>query len=89
MRNFARHGNQRGAHRLVIFCVLTLGLMVLLGLGPAGQSPLFAAERPDKGGTVVWAVHEYMPSFDIMYETSYIAGQPLGPLYNGLVTLDV
>jgi peptide/nickel transport system substrate-binding protein len=43
----------------------------------------------DKGGTVVYAVHETMPSFDIHYETSYIAAQPVGPLYNGLLTHDV
>jgi len=89
MRHVSRHPSQQGAHRPVIFCVLMLGLTVMLGLGPAGRSPVFAADRPDKGGTVVWAVHEYMPSFDIHYETSYIAIQPLGPLYNGLLTFDV
>ena len=89
MRHVSRHPSQQGAHRPVIFCVLMLGLTVMLGLGPAGRSPLFAGDRPDKGGTVVWAVHEYMPSFDIHYETSYIAIQPLGPLYNGLLTFDV
>ena len=48
-----------------------------------------AAESPDKGGTIIWAVHEGMPSFDIHYEGSYIAAQPIGPLYNGLLTFDV
>jgi ABC-type transport system substrate-binding protein len=30
-----------------------------------------------------------MPSFDIHYETSYVAAQPIGPLYNGLLAHDV
>jgi peptide/nickel transport system substrate-binding protein len=30
-----------------------------------------------------------MPDFDIHYESSYIAAQPIGPIYNGLVTQDV
>jgi peptide/nickel transport system substrate-binding protein len=30
-----------------------------------------------------------MPTFDIHYETTYIAAQPVGPLYNGLLTFDV
>ena len=38
---------------------------------------------------MIWAVHESMPDFDIHYESSYIAAQPVGPIYNGLVTQDV
>jgi peptide/nickel transport system substrate-binding protein len=30
-----------------------------------------------------------MPSFDLHYDNSYIVGQPVGPLYNGLLTFDV
>jgi peptide/nickel transport system substrate-binding protein len=30
-----------------------------------------------------------MPSFDISYEGTYIAAQPIGPIYNGLLTFDV
>jgi peptide/nickel transport system substrate-binding protein len=52
-------------------------------------APLHAAEQPERGGTIVWAVHESMPSFDLHYDNSYIAGQPIGPLYNGLLTFDV
>ena len=85
VHNSSRRGNRQGAHRLVLHvCVLTLAVMLMPGLSPIGPSRSLAADTPDKGGTVVWAVHEFMPSFDIMYETSYIAGQPLGPLYNGL-----
>jgi peptide/nickel transport system substrate-binding protein len=50
---------------------------------------VWAATSPDRGGTIVWAVHESMPSFDLHYETSYIVAQPLGPLYNGLLTFDL
>jgi hypothetical protein len=64
-------------------------LLVLLGLTLADRACVVAAEPPDRGGTVIWAVHEGMPSFDIHYETTYIAAQPVGPLYNGLLTFDV
>jgi hypothetical protein len=37
----------------------------------------------------VWAVHEGMPSFDLHYESSYIAVHPIAPLCNGLLTVDV
>ena len=30
-----------------------------------------------------------MPDFDIHYQTTYIAAQPVGPIYNGLLTFDV
>ena len=89
MRELSCHGKQQAPHRLVILCALMLGLTVVPGLGPGGPSPLSAADRPDRGGTVVWAVHEYMPSFDLHWETSYITVQALGPLYNGLLTFDV
>ena len=47
-------------------------LPVLLGLSLAASSAVVAAEKPDKGGTIIWAVHESMPSFDLHYETTYI-----------------
>ncbi|HSX79470.1 MAG TPA: ABC transporter substrate-binding protein, partial [Candidatus Saccharimonadia bacterium] len=65
------------------------GLLVIVGLLVAMPAPLHAAEQPERGGTIVWAVHESMPSFDLHYDNSYIAGQPIGPLYNGLLTFDV
>jgi peptide/nickel transport system substrate-binding protein len=66
-----------------------LGLVLLLGLSVVGSAVGRAADQPDKGGSIVYAVHESLPSFDIHYETSYIAVQPVTPLYNGLLTLDV
>src|SRR5262252_2834744 len=66
-----------------------LGLLVMLGLVVTWYAPLPAAEPPDGGGTIVWAVHESMPSFDLHYDNSYIVSQPIGPLYNGLLTFDV
>ena len=60
-----------------------------MGLILADHTAVVAAESPDKGGTIIWAVHEGMPSFDIHFETTYIAAQPVGPLYNGLLTFDV
>ena len=44
---------------------------------------------PSQGGTMIWAVHEGMPDFDIHYQGTYIAAQPIGPIYNGLLTFDV
>src|SRR5687768_8638680 len=65
-------------------CLLTFGL----GLMPWGGTTAYAGESPQKGGIVVWAVHESMPTFDMHHDTSYILAQPVAPLYNGLVTQD-
>jgi peptide/nickel transport system substrate-binding protein len=68
---------------------LTLLFLVVLGCTLADDASVGAAEQPDRGGTIVWAVHEGMPSFDLTYEGTYIAAQPIGPIYNGLLTFDV
>ena len=65
---------------------LTLALLLVLGLTVVSSG---TAEQPSKGGTILWAVHEGMPDFDIHYSNTYIAAQPIGPLYNGLLTFDV
>src|SRR5262249_61556398 len=65
------------------------GLLVVVGLLLAWPASLPAAEPSERGGTIVWAVHESMPSFDLHYDNSYIVAQPIGPIYNGLLTLDV
>ena len=75
------HGAWRSGH--------TLGLLGMLGLVLTWHAPLHAAEQVDRGGTIVWAVHESMPSFDLHYDNSYIVAQPIGPIYNGLLTFDV
>src|SRR5215813_906774 len=67
----------------------TLMLAVVVGLIVALQVPLDAADQPSKGGTITWAVHEGMPDFDIHYQGTYIVAQPIGPIYNGLLTFDV
>lgn len=64
-----------------------LGLLMLCGL--LLMPTLAVAQQATRGGTVVWAVHEGMPTFDIHREGSYILAQPVGPLYNGLLTFDV
>ena len=75
---------------LCLFARLTLVCMLVMGLGlvPLSPSALHAGEQPQKGGIVIWAVHESMPSFDMHVDTSYILAQPVGPIYNGLVTQD-
>src|SRR4029453_13545111 len=68
---------------------IALVLLVVVGRSLGAPMGVWAVASPDRGGTIVWAVHESMPSFDLHYETSYIVAQPLGPLYNGLVTFDL
>ena len=48
---------------------LAVVLLILWGLILADHTAVLAAESPDKGGTIIWAVHEGMPSFDIHFET--------------------
>ena len=67
---------------------LALVLVVIGGLMLTAAAVVTAA-TPEKGGTIIWAVHESMPSFDTHYETTYVAAQPIAPIYNGLLTLDV
>ncbi len=66
-----------------------LAVLIVLGLTPVAHKSVVAGEQTDRGGTLIWAVHEGMPSFDIHFETTYIAAQPVGPLFNGLLTIDV
>jgi hypothetical protein len=61
---------------------LTLLFLVVVGYTLGDDALVSAAEQPDRGGTIVWAVHEGMPHFDIHVEGSYILAQPVGPLYN-------
>jgi ABC-type oligopeptide transport system substrate-binding subunit len=68
---------------------LTLLCLVVLGYTLSTDVPVDAAEQPERGGTVVWAVHEGMPHFDIHVEGSYILAQPVGPLYNSLLAFDL
>src|SRR5437899_5895024 len=68
---------------------LTLLFLVVWGYTLGDDAAVGADEQPSNGGTIVCAVHEGMPSFDIHYEGSYVAAQPIGPLYNGLLTFDV
>jgi peptide/nickel transport system substrate-binding protein len=74
--------------RFVGLVGFVLVLFMMLGVSLRGQSSVFAAE-PDKGGVIVWAVHETMPDFDPQWTTSYILQQPVGPIFNGLLTVDV
>jgi ABC-type transport system substrate-binding protein len=89
MHIFSPHDSQRRVLRGTGRSGRTLVLSVVLGLVLALHVPLHAAEQPAKGGTILWAVHEGMPDFDIHYQGTYIAAQPIGPIYNGLLTFDV
>jgi peptide/nickel transport system substrate-binding protein len=65
------------------------GLLVVLGLTLVAHEGAVAAEQPGRGGTIAWAVHESMPHFDIQADGTYIIAQPVGPLYNSLLTYDL
>jgi peptide/nickel transport system substrate-binding protein len=88
MRWFANPCGRRPDVRA--FGPFALACMFVLGGGfmSWGGAHVHAGEQPHKGGTVIWAVHESMPSFDMHYDTSYILAQPVGPIFNGLVTQD-
>jgi peptide/nickel transport system substrate-binding protein len=83
---FPPYGMPRRAHRSAARSGLTLALLVVLTATLASGG---TAEQPSKGGTITWAVHESMPDFDIHYTNTYIAAQPIGPLYNSLLAFDV
>src|ERR1043166_7947456 len=89
MRIFSPQRNQQCIFHNTERSGRALMLAVVFGLVVALQAPLDAAEQPSQGGTIVWAVHEGMPDFDIHYQGTYIAAQPIGPLYNGLLTFNV
>src|SRR5438132_1512884 len=89
MRMFPPHHSQSYVLRHAGRSGRILVLAVVVGLVVVLQAPLHAAEQPDRGGTIVWAVHEGMPDFDLHYQGTYIVAQPIGPIYNGLLTFDV
>jgi peptide/nickel transport system substrate-binding protein len=88
MPGVSSHGRWQRVFRGVERARPLLALLIVLALGLALPAAL-RAQQVDKGGTVIWAVHESMPHFDIHAEGSYILAQPVGPLYNGLLTYDV
>jgi hypothetical protein len=77
------HARRVGRWGLAVV-LLVVGAFIL-----ADHACVVASELSSKGGTIIWAVHEGMPDFDIHYQGTYIAAQPIGPLYNGLLTFDV
>src|SRR5712691_10711032 len=89
MRMFPPHHSQSCVLRHAGRAGRILVLAVVVGLVVVLPAPLHAAEQPDRGGTIVWAVHEGMPDFDIHYQGTYIVAQPIGPIYNSLLTFDV
>src|SRR5712664_1177877 len=73
MGGFSDRETRWHAPQQVRFWGLTLVLLMALGLNLTNRAPVYAAEQSDKGGTIIWAVHEGMPSFDIHFDNSYIA----------------
>ena len=68
---------------------LAVGLLMVGAFILADRTAWLPLSRPARAGTIIWAVHEGMPDFDIHYQGTYIAAQPIGPIYNGLLTLNV
>src|SRR5215831_12850711 len=89
MRRYCVRARPRSVSLYVRLWRLTLLFLVAWGYTLGDGAPVGAAEQPSKGGTIIWAVHEGMPDFDIHYQGTYIAAQPIGPLYNGLLTFDM
>ena len=56
---------------------------------PTATPPSAMMAEIDRGGILSHAVHETFASFDLHWEGSYIAVQPLAPIYNGLLTRDI
>ena len=56
---------------------------------PTATPPSAMMAKVDRGGILSHAVHETFASFDLHWEGSYIAVQPLAPIYNGLLTRDI
>jgi peptide/nickel transport system substrate-binding protein len=56
---------------------------------PTATPPSAMMAKIDRGGILSHAVHETFASFDLHWEGSYIAVQPLAPIYNGLLTRDI
>ncbi len=88
MRRCSIRGRPRAVPRYAGFWRLLLLLLAMV-FSLSHRATVGAAEQPDRGGTIVWAVHEGMSHFDIHAEGSYILAQPVGPLYNGLLTFDL
>jgi peptide/nickel transport system substrate-binding protein len=89
MHTYVEPGQREGAYGWRVLPRLMLMLLAVVGLVLASQSAVVAADQSEKGGTIIWAVHEGMPHFDIHAEGSYILAQPAGPLYNSLLAFDL
>ena len=88
MRRRSIRGRPLAVPRYAGFWRLLL-LLLVMGLSLSNRATVGAAEQPDRGGTIIWAVHEGMSHFDMHVEGSYILAQPVGPLYNSLLTFDL
>lgn len=82
-------GRRLWESRRLAECWRRVVVLVVIGGLTLTAAAVVTAATPEKGGTIIWAVHESMPSFDTHYETTYVAAQPIAPIYNGLLTLDV
>ena len=89
MRTYCVHVRLWSVSLYEWFRKFILLFLVIMWFTLGAGAPVGAAEQPDRGGTIVWAVHEGMPHFDIHVEGSYILAQPVGPLYNSLLTFDL
>ena len=88
MRQISYHHVRQPGLRLVGLLTLPWMLIIGLGLMPLGSAALHAGEQPQKGGIVLWAVHESMPTFDTHFDTSYILAQPVAPLLDTAAITD-
>ena len=75
-------------NRKLIFLLGIIGLTISPTFSPPGAGISFAQEKPQYGGTLVFAVGEPPPLFDAHRETSFSVIHPLRPHYSLLLNFD-
>lgn len=72
----------------VIFIIGTMGVMISLISSSPGAGTSAAQEKPQYGGTLVFAVGEEPPQYDAHRETSFTIIHPARPHYSLLLNFD-
>jgi hypothetical protein len=70
LRYLSSHRGRQLGLRLMSHVTLACMLIMGLGLMPLGSAAVHAGEQPQKGGYIVWAVHQSMPPFNVHFDTT-------------------
>ena len=71
-----------------IFLLWVVGVMITLIFSPPGAGTSSAQEKPQYGGTLIFAVGAEPPTYDAHRETSFSLIHPARPHYSLLLTFD-